>query len=187
MKMKTDSLSPMKAIFLLVLLVIAVSAAVGDITVSTDSVTSSSSVRRRTGEISLDDNDHEIALLKIQVGALMTQLGLLDQKVKHLEGGSQPCTGITPLSTNWVAYSGGMYVDVDTSACGFDPGTKPKYFTSMTGKSSHWKTSGATSIYSNKHDSFRIYISTDSVTAAQAKGSSYRWRIQWVAFPDNTV
>ena len=186
--MKTDSLSPMKAIFLLVLLVIAFSAEAGDITVSTDSLTSSSSLRRRTEEISLDDHDHEISLLKIQVGALMTQLGLLDQQVHHLEGGSQPCTGITPLSTNWIAYSGGgMYVDVDTSACGFDPGTKPKYFTSMTGKSSHWKMTGATSIYSNKHDSFRIYISTDSVTAAQAKGSSYRWRIQWVAFPENTV
>ena len=186
--MKTDSLSPMKAIFILVLLVVALSAAAGDVTVSTDSFPSSSSLRRRTGEISLDDNDHEIALLKIQIGALMTQLGLLDQQVQQLEGGSQPCTGITPTSTNWIAYSGGgMYVDVDTSACGFEPGTKPKYYTSMTGKSRHWKTTGATSIYFDKHDSFRIYISTDSVTAAQAKGSSYRWRIQWVAFPEGTA
>ena len=78
---------------------------------------------------------HEIVRLQNQVDALMTQLGLLDQQVQELEGRShQPCTGITPTSTNWIGYPcGGMYVDVDTSACGFEPGTQPKYFTSTTG------------------------------------------------------
>ena len=129
---------------------------------------------------------HEIVRLQNQVDALMSQLGLLDQQVQELKGRShQPCTGITPTSTNWIGYPfGGMYVDVDTSACGFEP--QPKYFTSTTGKAKHCRLTGATSIYFDDHDSFRIYMSTDSVTAAQAKENSYQWRIQWVAFPDNT-
>ena len=82
----------MKAIFLLVLLVIAFSAEAGDITVSTDSLTSSSSLRCQTEEISLDDHDHEIALLKIQVGALMTQLGLLIKSTQKLLVPASTCT-----------------------------------------------------------------------------------------------
>ena len=54
-------------------------------------------------------------------------------------------TGSTiPGSTNWQPYGNntGVYVDIDTSGCGFS--NTPRYFTSIGGTSSHWSTTGRT-------------------------------------------
>ena len=57
----------------------------------------------------------------------------------------------TEGATDWQPYSGvGVYVDVNTTAGGFT--NTPKYFTAIGGSSSHWATTGATSIYSPDPD-----------------------------------
>ena len=51
-----------------------------------------------------------------------------------------------PGQTNWQVYTArGIVLDVDTSAARFT-GT-PVYITSIGGNSSHWATTGATSVY----------------------------------------
>jgi RHS repeat-associated protein len=98
---------------------------------------------------------------------------------------SQVCTGrTTPGSTNWIAYdSKSIYVDVNTSACGF--ASAPLYLTSLGGISSHYIAYGATSIYSPTSTGFRIWIYYSSgITPAQA--NSYQWHINWMGVPNNT-
>jgi hypothetical protein len=69
-------------------------------------------------------------------------------------------------------------MDVDTTACKFTGA--PRYFTSLSGDSHHWSTTGATSIYSETANGFRVYIAQEggvSTSYAAAKN----WRINWVA------
>lgn len=95
--------------------------------------------------------------------------------------------GVT-TSDDWSNYSNnGIYVDVDTSACGF---TKtPHYIATLEGNSHHWCASGASSIYIPTPNGFRIYIRwTDDnghfgrlnplrINTAQ----QYNWHIKWSA------
>ena len=48
------------------------------------------------------------------------------------------------------------YLDVDTSAGKFT--STPRYFTTLGGNSSHWATTGATSIYNATPTGFRVYV-----------------------------
>jgi hypothetical protein len=88
----------------------------------------------------------------------------------------------TPGSTPWQPYTGGangIYVDVNTSSAGFS-GT-PLYFTSLGGNSSHWATTGATSIYQPTPTGFRVYVRWDDgapLTPAQA--NQFQWHINWL-------
>jgi hypothetical protein len=87
----------------------------------------------------------------------------------------------TPGSTNWQPYSGntGIYLDVDTGAGKFK--TTPKYFTSIGGTSSHWATTGVTSIYSASATGFRVYVrwsDGSALTPAQANG--FQWHVNWL-------
>ena len=85
-----------------------------------------------------------------------------------------------PGATNWVKYSdSGIYLDVDTSAGRFT-GT-PVYTTSIGGSSSHWATTGATSIYKATATGFRVYVKWSdgsSLTPEQANG--FEWHINWM-------
>ena len=87
----------------------------------------------------------------------------------------------TPGGTDWKPYSGtGVYVDVDTSASGFT--VTPEYFTSIGGESSHWATTGVTSIYNATKTGFRVYVrwsNGSSLTPAQANG--FKWHVNWFA------
>ena len=95
-------------------------------------------------------------------------------------------TGSTaPGSTNWQQYTGGrgVYVDVDTSSAGFT--TTPVYTTSIGGTSSHWATTGATSIYTASATGFRIYVRwADGQPLTPATANSYEWHINWVGIQD---
>ena len=87
----------------------------------------------------------------------------------------------TPGSTGWQPYSGntGIYLDVDTSAAKFN--ATPRYFVTMGGNSSHWSTTGATSIYNATPTGFRIYVrwsDGSSLTPAQANG--FQWHVNWL-------
>ena len=88
----------------------------------------------------------------------------------------------TPGSTNWQSYSGntGVYLDVDTSISKFT--TTPRYFTTLGGNSSHWRTTGATSIYNATPTGFRVYVRwSDGSALTPAQANSLNWHINWVA------
>ncbi len=89
------------------------------------------------------------------------------------------CTGKS--TKNWVQYgNGGVYIDVDTSACGFT--RTPNYVTSLHGSSSHWDTTGGSSVYSPTKSGFRVYVRWSNgraITVADVKSKS--WYIQWIA------
>ncbi|MFP5247262.1 MAG: hypothetical protein ACLGH0_11260 [Thermoanaerobaculia bacterium] len=86
-----------------------------------------------------------------------------------------------PGATAWQAYGGGngIFLDVNTSAAGFS-GT-PLYFTSIGGNSSHWATTGATSIYLPSATGFRVYVRwVDGAPLTPATANGYQWHINWV-------
>lgn len=81
----------------------------------------------------------------------------------------------------WQQYPGGkgIFVDVDTSSAKFSE--TPIYVTSIHGSSSHWATTGASSVYLAKPTGFRIYIrwvNYGPLTPAQA--IQWKWHIQWI-------
>ena len=87
----------------------------------------------------------------------------------------------TPGSTNWQPYPGntGVYLDVDTSAGKFT--TTPKYFTSLGGNSSHWATTGVTSIYTPSPTGFRVYVRwSDGSALTPAQANSLQWHVSWL-------
>jgi phage baseplate assembly protein gpV len=87
----------------------------------------------------------------------------------------------TPGSTNWQPYPGntGIYLDVDTGAGKFT--STPKYFTSLGGNSSHWATTGVTSIYTPSPTGFRVYVRwTDGSTLTPAQANSLQWHVNWL-------
>lgn len=87
------------------------------------------------------------------------------------------CTGTAP-SDSWQTYNGDIMIDVDTTACKFT--ASPRYFTSLSGDSNHWSTTGATSIYKETANGFRVYIQKEGgVSTSYASGKN--WRLNWVA------
>ena len=91
---------------------------------------------------------------------------------------------------DWVNYQstvGGIYVDVDTSSCGFTE--TPHYITALEGKSHLWCANGANSIYNASPTGFRVYLRwTDDdghfgglnpLKVSTAK--KYNWHLKWTA------
>jgi hypothetical protein len=95
---------------------------------------------------------------------------------------ASPCSGRTTAGdTDWVNYTDtGVYVDIDTSKCGFS-GT-PLYFTSLGGSASHWLSKGGTSVYDAGEGKFRVYIKYPwGIDASEANDKD--WHINWEAVP----
>jgi hypothetical protein len=91
------------------------------------------------------------------------------------------CTGKTiEGSTNWIQYSEqGLYVDVDTSSCGFT--STPIYLVNMHGNSNNWTATGGSSAYQRKPGSFRIYVRHAAADFTPAFANQRGWHIQWLA------
>jgi hypothetical protein len=96
-----------------------------------------------------------------------------------------------PGSTAWQLYAPagnptGIYVDVNTTSGKFS--SVPAYVTSIGGQSSHWATTGATSVYGPNvagtlptATGFRVYVrwaDGSPLTPAQANG--FKWHINWI-------
>jgi RHS repeat-associated protein len=95
------------------------------------------------------------------------------------------CGGQTG-SSGWVSNGDGVYLDVNTSACGLS--STPHYLTSLGGDSGHWATTGATSIYVPTATGFRVYVrrpGVGAVTAANAQ--AWGWHVNWLAVSGNTT
>ncbi|MBN1596038.1 hypothetical protein JW933_08950 [candidate division FCPU426 bacterium] len=94
--------------------------------------------------------------------------------------------GRTPAgATAWQAYQGGtagIYADVDTSQAGFI--ATPDYLVSLGGVSSHWATTGATSVYQATPTGFCIYLRfCDGRELTPAFANQNQWHILW-SVPD---
>jgi ribosomal protein S11 len=91
------------------------------------------------------------------------------------------CAGSTPAgNTAWKVYAGKwLYVDIDTSGCGFTD--TPVYVTSLSGTTSHWKSKGSSEIYHARKDGFRIYLYLD---VSPNTANQRKYAINWVAASD---
>lgn len=103
--------------------------------------------------------------------------------------GLRIASGRTPQgSTNWQVYNAnGIFLDVDTSAGRFTK--NPVYVTSLGGTSSHWSTTGATSVYpippasSVTATGFRVYVRwADGSALTPAQANSLGWHINWIGY-----
>jgi hypothetical protein len=85
-----------------------------------------------------------------------------------------------PGSTAWQVYgTNGIFVDVSTAAAQFS--STPIYVTALHGISSHWATTGGTSVYSPSPTGFRIYVKwSDSNALTPQTANSNQWHIQWI-------
>ncbi len=94
------------------------------------------------------------------------------------------CSGSTAPGAGWVNYStNGIYIDINTSGCNFS--NTPRYITSMGGTSSHWMTTGATSIYSPTPTGFRVYVRGDNgYVVRTTQATNYGYHINWMAIGD---
>jgi hypothetical protein len=86
-----------------------------------------------------------------------------------------------PGATKWQQYSSGngVFVDVDTSAAKFT--TTPIYVASLGGRTSHWDTTGGSSIYKPTPTGFQIYIrwrENKPMTPVQIGG--FAWHVNWI-------
>jgi hypothetical protein len=107
--------------------------------------------------------------------AIGPQGGCSEMSIKIASGST------IPGSSNWQPYSGntGIYLDVNTSSGKFT--TTPKYFTSISGDSSHWATTGVTSIYTPSPTGFRVYVRwSDGSALTPAQANSFQWHINWL-------
>jgi hypothetical protein len=94
----------------------------------------------------------------------------------RIASGSTKLTG-----TNWQQYPGGngVFIDVDTSAGRFS--STPIYVTSIVGNTSHWATTGATSIYNPTPTGFRVYVRwVDGGPLTTEQATQYAWYINWI-------
>ncbi|HEX6350437.1 MAG TPA: hypothetical protein VF160_13735 [Candidatus Dormibacteraeota bacterium] len=90
--------------------------------------------------------------------------------------------GSTPVgATNWQQYNSYMlYVDVDTTAAGFQ--STPFYTTTLAGNGTNWYVTGGSSPYSSSPTGFRIYVGcVDGRSITPQMANSNSWRINWVA------
>lgn len=91
-------------------------------------------------------------------------------------------SGKTAPGQGWQPYANGkgIFIDVDTSS--FDFTTTPVYVTALHGRTSHYDTVGASSVYSPTPTGFRIYIRRRDGAALQPAFAQQRdWHIQWIA------
>ena len=138
---------------------------------ATGDASNADTVNGPIGNRRLVPNDNNLAQRDFTAsGAVSTGIGI------KIAAGST-----TPGSTSWQPYSGntGIFLDVDTSAAKFT--STPRFFVTLGGNSSHWSTTGATSIYNATSTGFRIYVrwsDGSSLTPAQANG--FQWHVNWL-------
>jgi len=85
--------------------------------------------------------------------------------------------------TNWIQFNkNSVYVDVDTSVCGFV--VKPNYVTALGGaeSSAHWRSKGSSEIWRPSATGFYIYINLDDVTPSYA--AEQKWHVNWIGQHD---
>ena len=131
------------------------------------------------------------AVVTVLFAAPITAITQLRPALSQTVQSSLIARGSTPVgNTAWQQYfdpgaglfEQGVFVDVDTSSGGFT--TTPIYITSIGGSSSHWGTTGATSIYTPTPTGFRVYVRWSTGGAlTPATANQFGWHINWIAVP----
>jgi hypothetical protein len=126
------------------------------------------------------------AVVTVLLAAPITVINQLTPALSQTVQSGLIARGSTPVgNTAWQEYSGGVFVDVDTSSAGFT--TTPIYITSLGGRSDHWWTTGATSIYLPTPTGFRVYVrwsTGGSLTPLTPEvANQLGWHINWIAVP----
>lgn len=125
-----------------------------------------------------------------------TKLNELEQKNSQLQEEvleRQPkiCQGRTSY-TQWKPYNGGRHgitVHVNTSHCQFQ--AVLAYFTSPGGKTSHWTTTGMTSVYAESGTGFDVYLWTTDAGKPEPNNQTLammavrQWELNWTAVEKN--
>jgi hypothetical protein len=91
------------------------------------------------------------------------------------------CSGRTVTgATNWqVERFDTLYVDVNTSGCGFT--STPTYVTSITGTAYIAWTTGGSSVYSASSTGFRLFVSYPGNSISPAFANNFGWAVNWIA------
>ena len=122
------------------------------------------------------------AVIIVLFAALIT---VINQPTPALSQTVQVVASATPIgNTAWQQYPDGqgIFVDVDTSLSRFQ--ATPIYITSLGGRTSHWLTTGATSIYNPTPTGFRVYVRwATGGPLTPATANQYGWHINWIATP----
>lgn len=116
---------------------------------------------------------------KLDVNGILLAQNLLGRRAFRIETG-QTSPG------DWQVYSAnGIMVDVNTSAAGFT--AAPKYITALHGHSSHWATTGGSSVYpippagAPTATGFRVYVKwSDGNPLTPAQAANAGWHIEWI-------
>ncbi|GEM_PF-1410256 len=88
----------------------------------------------------------------------------------------------TPGATDWKQYkNNSLYLDLDTGSAGF--AENPIYFTSLVGDGNHWRTTGATSIYSVTPTGFRVYVFYECGAVTPEQANLWGWHVRWIGVP----
>eukprot|EP00937_MAST-01D_sp_MAST-1D-sp2_P004724 g4724.t1 len=96
---------------------------------------------------------------------------------------SRVCGATTPSGpTPWKLYGngGGLYVDIDTTDCGFP--AIPAYVCSVVGQVAHWHLSGSTSITGSSITGFRLIVMHPSIKGLGLllAAQYYKWQASWL-------
>ncbi len=119
---------------------------------------------------------------KLGKGRINAHKALLNTKGFGNMNAIKICSGKTlEGNTDWKAFgTTGIYVDVDTSECGFD--ATPIYMVNMHGNSFNWETTGGSSAYNRTRNGFRIYVRfPDGRTLTPDFANQNKWHIEWIA------
>ena len=82
-------------------------------------------------------------------------------------------------SVNWFPGTTGIYITVDTSACGFT--STPKYFTSLSGANLSWKITGVDAIYNESPNEFWLFLDLIDGGLSISAVAAYNLRLNWMA------
>jgi len=146
--------------------------------------------------ISGEQAAERISVIDKKIADLTTSLALTNAKIDDtrdevlIVSGEQAagnekcmkvCAGSTGRSTtDWINTSSyGLYYDVDISDCGFK--TVPTVTTAVEGTSTHWRTTGTSSIYNTSPSAFRMYLENTSHNPQNGAAESNKWNIEWIA------
>ena len=94
------------------------------------------------------------------------------------------CAGSTAaLGTRWQIYGlTALYLDVDTTACGY--ADTPAYFAEVVGApgGGHWKLTGTNAVYAATAKGFRVFVSHPHIhgSALWRLAMQYKWRVDWI-------
>jgi hypothetical protein len=113
--------------------------------------------------------------------------GIVNATDYHRAGRPLIAAGRTPPGLEWQQYENdvgqfpsGVFIDVNTEEYHFS--TTPVYVTALHGNSSHWATTGSSSVYNPSSTGFRVYIRwSDNSPLFVSEAESLGWHIQWIA------